>query len=47
MKIEDAINLVDQVWRQVPLIEEINGKVKEAIQAIRDFHEKHKDKEAE
>lgn len=47
MKIIDAINLVDQVWKQVPLIEEVNAKVKEAIQEIRDFHEKHKDKEQE
>jgi len=47
MKVIDAINLVDQVWKQVPLVEEVNAKVKEAIQAIRDFHEKHKEKEAE
>jgi len=47
MKVLDAINLVDQVWKQVPLIEEVNAKVKEAIQEIRDFHEKHKDKKEE
>jgi len=47
MKIIDAINLIDQVWKQVPLVEEINAKVKEAIKDIRDFHDKHKDKEGE
>ena len=47
MKIIDAINLIDQVWRQVPLIEEVNSKVREAIKEIRDFHDKNKEKTKE
>ncbi len=45
MKIIDAINLLDQIWKQVPLIEEVNAKVKEAIKALRDHHEQNKPKE--
>jgi len=45
MKIIDAINLLDQIWKQIPLIEEVNAKVKEAIKALRDHHKENPPKE--
>ncbi len=45
MKVEDAIKLLDQIWRQVPLIHEVNLKVQEAIKVLQDEFSKNKDKE--
>ena len=35
MKVEDAINLLDTIWKQVPLMHEVNLKAQEAINILR------------
>ena len=45
MNPEDALNLVDQVWKQVPLVHDVNLKVQEAIKVLRDEIAKNNKKE--
>ena len=44
MKILEAIDILDAIWKQVPLLHEVNKKAQEAIKVLRDEFDKSKEK---
>jgi hypothetical protein len=47
MSVEDAIKLLDQIWKQVPLVDDVNKKAAEAVKVLTEYHKKQNEKEKE
>ena len=45
MKLEDAINLLDQICSQVNVNREMHDKIKEAVETLWNEHKKKKEEE--